>query len=162
MASRRKPTVKQRKLLEQLKIANIPSSVEACNTLLQFILYGHGSIYRKVRQRLDYYKKWSGSRVVVKARSNRFYRQTGRVIRPQMRSQEDIAALTEEHLGQAPDPFVVIVALDSHHRPVRFPTSALRIKNRRDQQFLFSMAETEDGKPATIAVDEQLNFISSK
>lgn len=151
MASKQKPTIKQLKLLKRLKIKDVPTSRLACKTLLDYLLYGHGSIYRSVRQRLDYAKKWSGSRVVVRARSNKYKDQTGLVIRLQMRSPEDIATLTKEHLGQPPDPFVVVVALDSHNRPVRFSTSALRITSHRDQRFLFPMAETKGSKLATAA-----------
>jgi hypothetical protein len=150
MVSRRKPSPKQVALLSRLKIANIPTTMAACSTLIGYLLHGENSVYREVRNRLDNYKKWPGSRVKVKARGNTYSGQAGQVVRLQMRSREEIEVLTKEHCGCPPDPFVVIVDIDSHHRPVKFPTSALRIISHRDQRFLFPLNEAVDDEQVTV------------
>jgi hypothetical protein len=133
------PTKPQRRLLEQFKITDIPTTQRACTTLLEYILEGNGSVLTEKVERARFVRQWTGARVKVINRNNDHHGQTGEVVYRRMRSPKEIEELTEAHLGSSPIPFVVIVRLDSNDDEIQVPTSVLRIINDRRQNTLFPL-----------------------
>ncbi len=155
MASKRKPTAKQVRLLKQFKITDIPTTKEAASTLIGYIMEGNNSLLLDPVDRARFVRQWPHARVKVINRRNSHSGQTGEVIRLQMRTRQEIAELVEQYPDSPNIPFFAIVSLSRSGKSVRIPTSALKITINKEQRLLFDMTGPEDDETASTTATQE-------
>ena len=137
------PTDPQKTKLAQFKITDIPTTKEATSTLINYILNGNNSALTEPVERARFVRQWSQAKVKVINGQNPHRGQIGKVIGLQMRERREIAELAEQYPCSPIIPFFAIVQLNQGGKPVRIPTSALRIiKEDKRQRVLFDKPVT--------------------
>ena len=137
-----KPTRKQLVLLNRLRPhgAPLPTTKDACSTLIGFLFYGEHSRQDNCSARLALFRRWTGAIVKVIRNGHPYRGRLGKVVGWRMMPRREINAIRERYRVD-PLPFVALVKLDRVDRPAAFSLSDLRVRTHGEQRLLFALSD---------------------
>jgi len=137
-----KPTPKQLRLLKRFQQhgAPLPTTREACSTLIGFLCYGKHGQQNSCSARLALFRRWTGAVVKVTRNGHPYRGRLGKVVGWRMIPRREIEAIRERYQVD-PLPFMALVKLDLIDRPAAFSLSDLRVRAHGEQRLLFALSD---------------------